>query len=297
MTPDGSAPARRAGAAREAALTQRDFLRIAAVVREVAGIALPDSKTALVQARLTKRLRALGLRSFHDYCALVESDDEMAHEERQELITAITTNVTQFFREPHHFEALRTRVLPPLIQRAERGGSVRIWSAGCSTGQEPYSIALTLLALAPQIVRRDVRILASDLDRAVLATASRGVYPEAALDAVPPALRRTHFQPVRAGDETAWSVGPEPRSLIRFRQLNLTLDWPMKGGFDVIFCRNVVIYFDKETETRVWRRFAERLPEGGRLFVGHSERVNTSTLPMFASDGVTTYRKVQAPRG
>lgn len=270
----------------------RDFQRVAAVVRAVAGISLSEGKIALVEARLTKRLRALGLTGYRDYCALIEGDHEAGRAEREELITAITTNVTQFFREPHHFEILRSRVLPPLIDRAERGGRVRIWSAGCSTGQEPYSIALTILGLAPDIGRWDLRILATDLDRAVLATAKRGVYPAASLDAVPAALRRPHFEPVRAGGEMASAIGPAPRALVRFRKLNLTHDWPMRGGFDVIFCRNVVIYFDAENEAAIWRRLAGRLPEGGWLFVGHSERVNTLALPMLASDGVTTYRKI-----
>ena len=272
MNPAESAPGRAPGAGREFRLGVREFRRVARVVHEVAGIALPDSKMALVQARLTKRLRALGFAGFGEYCALIEEEGEAALVERQELITAITTNVTHFFREPHHFEMLRSRVLPPLIQRAERGGRVRIWSAGCSSGQEPYSIALTVLALAPNIGRHDFRILATDLDRAILAAANRAVYPAAAVQAV-----------------------PAPRALVSFRQLNLTLDWPMKGAFDVIFCRNVVIYFDGETENRVWSRFAQRLAVGGWLFVGHSERVNTLALPMFASDGVTAYRKVQAP--
>jgi len=291
------APGPLTGAGREATIGPKEFRRIAALVREVAGISLSDSKMTLVQARLAKRLRALGLRSFRDYCALVEGTDAAALGERQELVTAITTNVTQFFREPHHFEALRTRALPPLIERAERGGRVRIWSAGCSTGQEPYSIALTLLALAPGIGRLDVRILASDLDRAVLATARRGVYADRAVEAIPPELRPAHFKPVRIDGETAYAVGPAPRALVAFRQLNLTADWPMRGRFDIIFCRNVVIYFDSATETRIWQRFAERLPVGGWLFVGHSERVNTLALPTFASDGVTTYRKGEAPPG
>ena len=278
-------------AGHEFGLGVREFRRVARVVHEIAGIALPDSKMTLVQARLTRRLRALGLAGFGEYCALIEEGDEAGLLERQELITAITTNVTHFFREPHHFEMLRSRVLPPLIQRAERGGRVRIWSAGCSSGQEPYSIALTVLGLAPGIGRHDFRILATDLDRAVLAAATRGVYPAAAVEAVPAALRKAHFEP----EGEAYALGAAPRALVSFRQLNLTLDWPMKGAFDVIFCRNVVIYFDGETENRVWGRFAQRLAVGGWLFVGHSERVNTLALPMFASDGVTAYRKVQAP--
>ncbi|WP_111431575.1 protein-glutamate O-methyltransferase CheR [Rhodobacteraceae bacterium DSL-40] len=289
-------PARSPGAGgvagQEIRLTPEVFRRIARAVREYAGISLPESKMALVQARLAKRLRALGMTDFAPYCALIEGRSDEALAERQELITAITTNVTRFFREPHHFDMLRTRVLPPLIEHARKGGRVRLWSAGCSTGEEPYSIALTMLDMASDAGRHDIKILATDLDRAVLATANRGIYPERALEAVPATLRKAHFQPRTEGNETGFAVGPAARALISFRQLNLTLPFPMRGSFDVIFCRNVVIYFDAETELSVWKAFSERLPPGGWLFVGHSERINTLALPMFASDGVTSYRRL-----
>lgn len=280
------------GTSHEIRLKPQDFQRIAKAVREYAGITLLDSKMALVQARLAKRLRALGMREFGPYCQLIEGRGEEALQERQELITAITTNVTRFFREPHHFDMLRSQILPPLIERAKKGGRVRLWSAGCSTGEEPYTIALTLLEALPDAGRYDIKILASDLDRAVLATARRGVYADRALEAVPPALRREHFKAAPEDREGHSSVGPAPRALIAFKQLNLTLPLPMKGMFDVIFCRNVVIYFDAETELSVWKAFSERMPVGSWLFVGHSERVNTLALPMFESDGVTSYRRV-----
>ncbi len=277
----------------EIRLEPAEFRRIAKAVREYAGITLLDSKMALVQARLAKRLRALGMTGFGAYCALIEGRGDEALQERQELITAITTNVTRFFREPHHFDMLRSRVLPPLIDRARKGGRVRIWSAGCSTGEEPYTLALTLLELLPDAGRYDIKILASDLDRAVLATASRGIYPERALETVPAPLRKAHFEAVPGGGaEASFSAGAAPRALISFRQLNLTLPLPMKGMFDVIFCRNVVIYFDAETELSVWKAFSERMSPGSWLFVGHSERVNTLALPMFQSDGVTSYQRV-----
>jgi chemotaxis protein methyltransferase CheR len=281
-----------------------EFQRIAKAVREYAGITLLDSKMALVQARLAKRLRALGMTDFGAYCRLIESRGEEALHERQELITAITTNVTRFFREPHHFDMLRSRVLPPLIERARKGGRVRLWSAGCSTGEEPYTLALTLLECMPDAARHDIKILASDLDRSVLATAGRGVYAKRALEAVPDPLRRAHFEAHsearsearseagRGEGEESFSVGPGPRALISFRQLNLTLPLPMKGHFDVIFCRNVVIYFDAATELTVWKSFSERMQPGSWLFVGHSERVNTLALPLFVNDGVTSYRRV-----
>jgi chemotaxis protein methyltransferase CheR len=276
----------------EIRLEPQEFRRIAKAVREYAGITLLDSKMALVQARLAKRLRALGMTEFGAYCRVIESRSEEALCERQELITAITTNVTRFFREPHHFEMLRTRVLPPLIERARKGGRVRLWSAGCSTGEEPYTIALTLLDSLPDAGRYDIKILASDLDRAVLATANRGIYPERALETVPAAARRTHFNAVPGDGEPCFSIGSAPRGLVAFRQLNLTLPLPMKGTFDVIFCRNVVIYFDAETEFSVWKSFSERMLAGSWLFVGHSERVNTLALPMFESNGVTSYQRV-----
>jgi chemotaxis protein methyltransferase CheR len=277
------------GSSQEIRLGPEEFRRIAKAVREYAGITLLDSKMALVQARLAKRLRALGMTEFGAYCKLIEGRGDDALQERQELITAITTNVTRFFREPHHFDMLRSRVLPPLIERARKGGRVRLWSAGCSTGEEPYTIALTLLETLPDAGRYDIKILASDLDRAVLATASRGLYSAQALEAVPGPLRKAHFEAVRDGD--GFSLGPAPRALISFRQLNLTLPLPMKGHFDAIFCRNVVIYFDAETELAVWKAFSERMQPGSWLFVGHSERVNTLALPMFESDGVTSYRR------
>lgn len=276
----------------EIRLEPAEFRRIAKAVREYAGITLLDSKIALVQARLAKRLRALGMIEFDAYCQLIEGRGEEALHERQELITAITTNVTRFFREPHHFDMLRTRVLPPLIERARKGGRVRLWSAGCSTGEEPYTIALTLLEALPDAGRYDIKILASDLDRAVLAAGNRGIYPERALETVPTALRKTYFEKASSEHEQSFSVGPAPRALISFRQLNLTLPLPMRGMFDVIFCRNVVIYFDAETELSVWKAFSERMSPGSWLFVGHSERVNILALPMFQSDGVTSYRRV-----
>lgn len=283
-------PAPAAASRHELRLRHADFRRIAALVGAFAGIALADGKMALVQARLAKRVRTLGLGSFEAYATLIERDDAAGLAERQELISAITTNVTRFFREPHHFETLRTRVLPDLMRAARRGDRVRLWSAGCSTGEEPYSLAMTVLEVEPDAHRLDVRILASDLDRSVLATAGRGIYPEGSAEAIPRALHR-HLVPA-GGGEPGVAIASAPRALVAFRQLNLTEPWPMRGRFDVILCRNVVIYFDAAVERAVWRGFAERLAPRGWLFVGHSERVNTLDLPMFESEGVSTYRRV-----
>lgn len=266
--------------------TNDDFLSIARMLYDDAGIALSESKASLVYSRLAKRLRALGLESFRDYCQFVAGSQGVS--ERQNMLAALTTNVTRYFREPHHFEHLKTRVLPELAARAKARGRVRIWSAGCSTGQEPYSIALTMLEVLPDAAQYDVRILATDIDPNVVATGRTGVYSNEAVQPVPAALRDRWMVRVKDGGRDAWGTGEEMRRLVSFRELNLMGNWPMKGRFDAIFCRNVVIYFDEQTQARIWSRFAPLLTPGGRLYVGHSERV--TDMARFETDGLTTYR-------
>jgi chemotaxis protein methyltransferase CheR len=269
-------------------MTARDFGEIAAMLYADAGIYLAETKSALVYSRLVKRLRKLNLGSFRDYCSLVASP--AGAEERLEMLSALTTNVTRFFREPHHFEHLRTRVLPPLLEAARRGGRARIWSAACSSGQEPYSIALAILSLDPGAAALDVKILATDIDPRIVAEARRGVYADAALADVPPPLRKRYFAAAPGGDRQQWEVADELRRLVSFRTLNLNADWPMQGKFDAIFCRNVVIYFDEATQQAVWSRFAAKLGPNGWLYIGHSERVTGPATSRFVSDGVTAYR-------
>jgi chemotaxis protein methyltransferase CheR len=270
--------------------TEEDFQRIAKMLHEDAGIYLPEVKATLVYSRLAKRLRALGLQSFRDYCALLTEQGGGGVGERQQMLAALTTNVTRFFREPHHFEHLKTRVLPPLLEQARRGGRVRMWSAACSTGPEPYSMALTVLSLMPEAAQHDVRILATDIDPNVVAEGRRGVYRNDAVEPIPGDQRARWMQRVGQDGELAWSVGEEMRKLVAFRELNLIGSWPMKGQFDVIFCRNVVIYFEEETQARVWSRFKPLLTREGRLYIGHSERLNGPAASAFLSDGLTTYR-------
>ena len=270
--------------------TEKDFRHIAAALHADAGISLTDAKVALVYSRLAKRLRTLGLRSFKQYCALLDADD--AADERQRMIAALTTNVTRFFREPHHFEHLKAKVLPPLLSQARRGGRVRLWSAGCSSGEEPYSIALTLLSLAPDAGCFDVKVLATDINMEVLETGRAGVYSADALAPAPEAMLKRWFVPELAqedGDEPIWRAGEELRALIAFRELNLTGEWPMHGTFDVIFCRNVVIYFDEVVQQRVWDRFSSIITPGGRLYIGHSERL-IDPMNRFDREALTTYR-------
>jgi chemotaxis protein methyltransferase CheR len=270
-------------APREYAFSEREFDRIVAILRAEAGIDMPRAKEPLVYSRLAKRIRQLGLDTFKDYIALLEHPGQ---HEIEHMLVALTTNVTRFFREPHHFDDLRTRVMPGLIEKARARQRVRIWSAGCSSGQEPYSIALTVLDCLPDARSHDLRILATDINTAVLAEAAQGDYAAEAVQPAPQALRARHFRDAGGGRLQA---SDELRGLIAFRQLNLMGDWPMKHAFDVIFCRNVAIYFDEETQQGLWRRFAERLVAGGRFYIGHSERVAGPASAMLRTDGVTTY--------
>jgi chemotaxis protein methyltransferase CheR len=267
--------------------TEADFRQIAALLHADAGISLPETKATLVYSRLAKRLRALGLGSFQDYCDLVQTDAGAG--ERQKMLASLTTNVTRFFREPHHFDHLREQVLPGLLDAARKGARVRIWSAGCSSGQEPYSAAMTLLALDPQAARHDIRILATDIDPNVIAQARAGIYPETLLSEVPAELRRRFVR--GAGQPGRARVVPELRELIVFQELNLHGPWPMKGRFDVIFCRNVAIYFEEDLQVKLWARFAEALTAKGVLYIGHSERVAGPAARELKPEGITTYRR------
>jgi chemotaxis protein methyltransferase CheR len=268
-------------------LTSEDFRDIAGMLYADARIHLADSKASLVYSRLIKRLRALNLESFAEYCALLREDG--GDGERREMLSALTTNVTRFFRERHHFEHLTSDVWPGLLARARRGERARLWSAGCSSGEEPYSIALTLLQQDPRAADLDIRVLATDIDPRMVQRGRDGLYPEAALtEDVPPAALQRFF----TRDATRqWSAGAELRKLVAFKRLNLNGDWPMRGPFDVIFCRNVAIYFDDATQKTLWAKFAGMVAPGGWLCIGHSERVDGPAAACFDSAGVTSYRR------
>jgi len=243
------------------ALTQADFREIADMLYADARIDMPESKASLVYSRLIKRLRALNLESFSDYCALLRENGG-GDGERREMLSALTTNVTRFFRERHHFEHLASSVLPALLARARRGQRARVWSAGCSSGEEPYSIALTVLQQDPRAVDLDVRVLATDIDPRMIAQGREGLYPEAALDEdVPPVALQRFF----AREDGKRRAGDALRRMVAFKRLNLNGDWPMRGPFDVIFCRNVAIYFDDATQRALWSKFAGMLTPGSWL--------------------------------
>jgi chemotaxis protein methyltransferase CheR len=265
-------------------LTAADFRKIAALVHGEAGIVVTEGKANLVYSRLVKRLRAIGLRSFREYCAYVESGE--GGDERVALIAAMTTNVTRFFREPHHFDHLRS-LAGSLKKSAQAGHRVRLWSAACSSGEEPYSIAMTLLDAIPEIGELDILVLATDIDPNMVARGIEGRYPASGTNEIPPRLRDRFV--LRQGSSDMVQLAPEVRALVRFRELNLLADWPMSGHFDVIFCRNVMIYFDDRTQNQIWRKFAGALNAGGTLLIGHSERIATEQHP-FELVGQTVYR-------
>lgn len=270
--------------------TPADFARIAEIMATECGIVLDVGKMPLVYSRLAKRLRTLRVQTFRRYCAFVSSDD--GADERRLMVETLTTNVTRFFREKHHFDHLREKVLPDLLEAARRGGRVRLWSAGCSSGEEAYSIGFTILDLMPDAARFDIRVLGTDIDTQMLGLARAGLYPDAAVTAIDRGLR-DRWMHVRQDGEgpPSWEVGDPLRSLVAFRTANLIDEtWPMRGPFQVIFCRNVVIYFNADTRQRVLGRLVNLLSPAGHIYIGHAER-----LPPDAADlsfvGLTTYRR------
>jgi chemotaxis protein methyltransferase CheR len=252
-------------------LTDRQFRRISQLVYQLSGISLQTGKEALVRSRLTRRLQALGLVNFDTYVDMIEG--QASGTELRAMIDALTTNKTNFFREPEHFDYLRNRVLPH--RSAE---PMRFWCAGCSTGEEPYTLAIVLTEELPETERSVCRILATDLSDRVLAQAREGIYGVDRLEEVPAMSLKRHFTPVAGRQPPVYSVNNRIRSMVSFARLNLMDDWPMSGPFDVIFCRNVMIYFDLPTRRSLAARFWSLLRPGGHLFVGHSESLTQSSL-------------------
>src|SRR4051812_26863416 len=252
---------------REFEFSNEDFEALRTLVKEVTGIALSDQKRELVYGRLARRLRALNIRTFREYRELLASDaDEVV-----QFCNAITTNLTAFFREPHHFDHLREEVLKPLVQRPSASRRFRIWSAACSTGEEPYTLAMTVFEAMGETRGWDLRILATDLDSDVLGKASRGVYHEDRLRTLSAERKRKFFTPVSSAREPSFTINPNLKQLITFKQLNLMHPFPMKGPFDAIVCRNVLIYFDKQTQADLVSRMARLQRPGDLLYLGHSE--------------------------
>ena len=260
--------------------TQFEFLR--KLIRERAGICLAEAKKPLVRTRLLRRMKALGLRSMDDYIYVLKSDDA---DEAREFVNSLTTNLTSFFREGHHFQTL----LEIANEAIENRQPLSIWSSACSTGEEPYSIAMLLAkhGLAPRL--RQLKILATDIDTRVLAAAESGVYENQKVDGIRDEYDDLLMQGV--GDNAGnVRISRDARDLISFKQLNLMQPWPIRIQFDVIFCRNVLIYFDKDTQEKLVDRLVNQLRPGGTLFLGHSESAR-GNHPLLTSHGKTTFRR------
>lgn len=268
-------------------LSQAEFDRIRELVREHTGISLSEAKRQLVYGRLSRRLRALRMSSFKEYIVLLERGEP---EELEEFTNAVTTNLTSFFREPHHFEYLGKELLPAITRSASASRRLRIWCCAASTGEEPYSIAMVLREQQQLLNGWDVKMLATDLDSNVLAHASAGVYvPERFNNMSAPRIKKffeegggEHRDRLRASDSL--------RDLITFKQLNLMHEWPMRGPFDAIFCRNVIIYFDKNTQRELFERMATLQRPGDHLFLGHSESLYRVS-ERYELIGKTIYRR------
>ena len=273
-------------------LNDADFERIASLVHSISGIVLPDNKRPMVQSRLLRRLQALRMASLSEYVNFVSAPNGL--DERTRLVSAVTTNVTAFFREEHHFDALEKTILPALKQKVKAGARLRIWSAGCSSGEEPYSIAAVVAAVFSDAQSLDIRILATDIDQVMIDLVRTGAYAADALRGIGSERSKQLFglSPAEISKREMVEVTSALRRLIRCNPLNLQEEWPMRGQFDVIFCRNVVIYFDRQTQERLWQRFAAALHPGGYLMIGHSERITGPALSAFSAEGITTYRRL-----
>jgi chemotaxis protein methyltransferase CheR len=284
-----TAPARSAApaaATTEYQMTDADFAAIADMAGRYTGIVLGEHKRTMVYSRIARRVRATETGSFRHYLRYLEQHPDI---EMENFINAITTNLTSLFREPHHFRFLEEELLPHLKQKNAHSKRLRIWSAGCSIGQEAYSIAISILK-ARFPADWDIRILATDLDSAVLETGRHAIYPVDHLDPVAADIRQQYFRVSQDGRNV--TLIPQVKNLVSFKRLNLLESWPMKGPFDIIFCRNVVIYFNKETQKVLFDRYANLLPADGHLFIGHSENLS-AVSDRFKSLGQTIYRKTR----
>jgi len=267
--------------------TAADFRAVAEIVYAVSGNVLPEGKAMLVYSRLAPLVRETGSVTFGRFVERMRAEPEMM----ARAVAALTTNHTFFYRESHHFEHFEQEVRPGLVRTLESGRAARLWSAGCSSGEETWSLVLTLLGAEPlagrRLAQRDLRILASDLAPHALTKARAALYASKDLKPVPAEFVSSW---VKIDGETA-EIGEVARSIVRFRQLNLLHEWPFSGQFEVIFCRNVMIYFDQQTNQALVERFARQLVPGGYLYIGHSERVTGPATALLEPVGPTIYRR------
>jgi len=272
---------------REFLYTKEDFDFLRKISNDHSGILVPDDKFDMFYSRLSKRVRMRGLANFKEYCQYLKNNPEL---EFTEFINAVTTNLTSFFREKHHFEYLKNTVIPEVLKRNSTKKTIRVWSAGCSTGEEPYSIAMTLLENVPS--NWDIKILATDLDTNVLQTAATGIYTSDRVEGLPKEITNKWFKKGTGNNSVKVKVDSRIQALIQFKQLNLMGDWPIKNNFDFIFCRNVLIYFDRDTKELLAQRYGRLLSIGSHLLIGHSESLNQLDT-CFDLIGNTIYKKIK----
>lgn len=274
-----------------AVLKDREFNRFSCFIYDEVGIKMPPAKKTMLEARLQKRLKALGLSTFEDYADFVfsaaGSRDELIH-----LIDVVTTNKTDFFREPVHFDYLVKSAIPSLMDSREAGirTPLKIWSAGCSTGEEPYTLAMVMSEFIASNPGFRTTILASDISTAVLAKARNAIYAEDRVDTIPLHLKKKYLLKSRDNSKALVRIAPQLRTMVNFRRLNFMEDFGLQEQMDIIFCRNVIIYFDKPTQERLLNRFHQQLVRGGFLFLGHSETLNGLNVPL-QPVASTVYRK------
>ncbi len=274
-----------------ASLSDKDFQRFSVLIQEICGIRLAPHKKSMLEGRLRRRLRQLGLRSFEEYRSYVFSTpgqrDELVH-----LIDAVTTNKTDFFREPFHFDYLTRVVFPELAAALRRGDAVRIWSAGCSTGEEPYTLAMVASEFAAPAGGFAFSVLGSDVSTRVLDKARLGVYEVERIGPIPEALKKKYLLRSRDPEKKLVRIAPELRRLVDFRRINfLEEHFGLEAPVDVLFCRNVIIYFDKPTQQKMLQRLCNHLGAGRFLFMGHSESLNGMRLPL-RQIAPSVYRKI-----
>jgi chemotaxis protein methyltransferase CheR len=279
--------------ARDENISNADFGRLRSLIYAQSGISLNADKKTMLELRIKRRLRSLDLNSFAEYCEYLfgprGQKEEIVH-----LLDVVSTNKTDFFREPEHFEFLVEKAIPDLMARNESGRPLLIWSAGCSTGEEPYTLAMVLNECVPNHTGFRFRVLATDISNTVLAKAGRGVYTCEVVAPVPPELRRKYFLRSRDRDSKLLRVVPELRQLVEFRRLNfMDANFGLSHKADVIFCRNVIIYFDRPTQEQIIQKLAAQLVPGGYAFVGHSETLHDMDVPLVPV-APALYRKTNA---
>ncbi len=269
-------------------MNEADFKKFSHLIKGEFGIKMPITKKTMLEARLQKRLRALGFCNHSQYCDYLFSPGGFERELTQ-LIDVVTTNTTDFFREPKHFEMMLSTVLPDLTRRTQR--PLKVWSAGCSSGEEPYTLCMVLSEFAEKNPEFNFSLLATDISTDILRKAMNAVYPMSKVEVIPMMLKKKYLLKSKDKNKGLVRVAPELRKKVDFRRLNFMEPFPFKDHKDIIFCRNVVIYFDRATQDQLFKKFCERLNKGGYLFIGHSESISGMDLPV-RQIAPTVYQKV-----